>query len=539
MNDLVPIVRINKKNEWWVEHLWIVKVSENVTIGISLQLNIKTHNIEVTGIHLNKEFITKSRTLIPPHNCHCLDAFMSLYDDLKIGDIDEDKNTNKQLKRHLTQYKSNYYKLKKLVTEIANTPPNTSIDAVRMKATQLLNSITSPVSDRHTVATISPQTTTSNKAFQFQGNQLQICSHTPISQQPNDSSINRFSMGALSLPLPCMSINSQTTTQLSHLLCTGSQLPYSMSYNMNSPITIPVQLLQQASVMSGQFPSPTLTPNSMNIPYSHVPFILKNNKKHVYIGKDLTNKYFTEIKQLFGNTKELFYYLGHSIMMQINDRFARIYFGNLVIVNCDLCDKLGNDLYVIMQPYNNETNKNKYDWQVVQLCDVKQIAHVYHISKDQLPFSSRKLQMFQIKLNIHCNINITHSDINRINFKSIKPIKSKLYKGLNNKQRKIINCSQVQIRTWIITALNNIMPIPIIRIKDQKHWIESVIICMIPRENVNFGVSFVVNDNNVIEATCIFLDKMDIVNQNKLIGQTIVCEVLDKFVSGIAKMTIT
>eukprot|EP01084_Bolivina_argentea_P038216 70660_1 len=549
MNHLVAIVRINKKYEWWIEHLWIVKIEDNVTIGISLQLNAKTHKIDVTGIHLNKDFIIKSHTLIPPHNynCNCLNGFISFYDDLTIGDIDEDKNTNRQLKRHLNQYKSNYYKLKQFIQHTANIPANTSVDSVKRAATQLLDSITSPVSDQQTVAVALPQHTQIHSpasAFQFQSNQMPIATHTPIltctpaSQQPNDPSINPLTitctptMTSLSLPstITCTPINNQT--YLPNLLYT--QMPYAVSY---SPIQIPGLFNQMP------FSSPTLSANK----FAHVPFRLQN-RKPIYIGKDITNKYLKEITQSFkfNNTKELFYYLHHSIMMQINDGFAQMFFNNpdLVVVNCDLYHTFGYDLYVIIQRYSSNINnigvhKDKYDWQVVELCDIKNIYYKYHINNDQLSLSSRKSQIFMRKLNLHKYIKITHSDINRINFKSIKAIKSKSYKFLN-KEKKIINCSLLEIRTWIITALdNNVMAIPIVRIKEHKHWIESVIICTIPRENINFGVSFVCNENNnLIEATCIFLDKNDIVNQNRLTGQIIICNALDRFVSGIGKMTI-
>eukprot|EP01084_Bolivina_argentea_P210193 357857_1 len=74
---LIPIVRINKYNQYWIEYIWVVKITGSINIAISLYFNCMENRIEIAGIHLNKEYIIKSHELIPFHNCDCLDNFVS------------------------------------------------------------------------------------------------------------------------------------------------------------------------------------------------------------------------------------------------------------------------------------------------------------------------------------------------------------------------------------------------------------------------------------------------------------------------------
>eukprot|EP01084_Bolivina_argentea_P026788 49819_1 len=95
-STLIPIIMFNC-NGFRREYLQIVTISDGIDIGVSY---VCDQNVfKATGIHLNKENILRQHQLADPHhNCHCLDGFESMIDDLHIGNPDDDKNRVKDLR---------------------------------------------------------------------------------------------------------------------------------------------------------------------------------------------------------------------------------------------------------------------------------------------------------------------------------------------------------------------------------------------------------------------------------------------------------
>eukprot|EP01084_Bolivina_argentea_P186334 321218_1 len=77
-NTLIPILMFNSNTDkCYIDYVWIVKLPKvDINIGISLNYNHKTKNIEPTAIHLDKQSILRQHKLAyPSHECHCLDNF--------------------------------------------------------------------------------------------------------------------------------------------------------------------------------------------------------------------------------------------------------------------------------------------------------------------------------------------------------------------------------------------------------------------------------------------------------------------------------
>eukprot|EP01083_Nonionella_stella_P224594 799341_1 len=103
IKPLVPIIMFASDEERYrVEFVQIVRIREDSDIGISYFYNHRKNTIQPTGIHLNKNNILYQHQLTDPHHdCHCLDEFRSIIDDLHIGNPDEDKNRCKDLQKRL------------------------------------------------------------------------------------------------------------------------------------------------------------------------------------------------------------------------------------------------------------------------------------------------------------------------------------------------------------------------------------------------------------------------------------------------------
>eukprot|EP01083_Nonionella_stella_P240518 840732_1 len=96
---LIPVIMFNC-NGYRVEYIQIVRIRNDSDIGISYVYNPNKNCIKATGIHLNRENILHQHQLADPyHDCHCLDSFQSIIDDLHIGNPDDDKNRVKDLQK--------------------------------------------------------------------------------------------------------------------------------------------------------------------------------------------------------------------------------------------------------------------------------------------------------------------------------------------------------------------------------------------------------------------------------------------------------
>merc|ERR1719229_840048 len=107
-NILIPIIMFNKHdNTHWVEHILVIRIEESVDIGISLRFNNDNNKIEISGIHLDEEYIKNAHQFaLPQHinECKCLDHWQSNITDLKIlGNLDDDEN---KIKNYEQRYKT-------------------------------------------------------------------------------------------------------------------------------------------------------------------------------------------------------------------------------------------------------------------------------------------------------------------------------------------------------------------------------------------------------------------------------------------------
>eukprot|EP01084_Bolivina_argentea_P153763 268081_1 len=104
--QLIPILMFNN-HKHWVEYIFIVNIQKNISIGISLQRNAQ-NALKITGIHLDKEIIFEQHELVSPHNCHCLDGFVSIIHDIRVG------NPN-ALADQMKNYKQRYETFKQFI----------------------------------------------------------------------------------------------------------------------------------------------------------------------------------------------------------------------------------------------------------------------------------------------------------------------------------------------------------------------------------------------------------------------------------------
>ena len=89
--ELIPILMFNiDLNTYWIEHIWIINIDTNISIGVSFKYQPSTMSVTVSGIHLDKDYLQIQHELVlPDHDCHCFDGFNSHISDLKIGNPDD------------------------------------------------------------------------------------------------------------------------------------------------------------------------------------------------------------------------------------------------------------------------------------------------------------------------------------------------------------------------------------------------------------------------------------------------------------------
>eukprot|EP01083_Nonionella_stella_P181229 648359_1 len=556
LNDLrlIPIVRINSKSHYWVEHIWMVRIEENITIGIALQYDSRMKKVRVSGIHLNKDYLCKAHQLIAsPHDCHCLDSFQTFYDDLTIGDMDLHKD-NLRLKKQITELQDQYDEITELhqqydtdraqMTSLCQFIQNVShslSEADRHKATSLLQVSTSvvgssvaalaesdhdekySVSDMYRESVIQPAYVRSDP---FNGDLV----HVPYQQShPTALQIPTTSLGHSSIPpvytgfpmaqpIPNVSYGSLSYVNTSALSLAQSSI--SIGYTPSVPI----------SQLSGASPNPTI---------SREPFAPKNGINSIFIPKSLTERYVSLTNASFKDPKMLYYYLKQTIALQINDGFADLYtdhndaFRVEAMVCCDLLHKQsGEPLYTIIVPSDASS---KFEWKMISL------SHFPNTS--QLPPSSRNGATFKRQLQQHTFImKAITKCVHNIKFRNKRQVKRQCRTKCRNGTKQVITMSEKRIKQCVIQSVvhRKMGPIPIIKIKKGKHWIEWVVICEIESKQIHFGVSFKYDPNcKKVDATSIFLDGSEIERQYQLIYPANRCHFdFETFVSGIGQMII-
>eukprot|EP01083_Nonionella_stella_P125490 379589_1 len=113
VKPLIPIIMFaTADNGYRVEYIQFVSIREDSDIGISYVYNHRKNTIQPSGIHLNKNNILHQHQLADPHHdCHCLDEFRSIIDDLHIGNPDQHLNQCKDLQNRLTMKQSHDLRL--------------------------------------------------------------------------------------------------------------------------------------------------------------------------------------------------------------------------------------------------------------------------------------------------------------------------------------------------------------------------------------------------------------------------------------------
>eukprot|EP01084_Bolivina_argentea_P106699 190881_1 len=109
---LIPIAMFNK-TDYWIEHILIVRLQDNIDIGISFMYNETfENNMRVNGIHLDKQYIKSQHMLVNPnHDCHCLDGFNSCITRLQIGSV-SDMKSDAELNQNDDDYNDVLYRFK-------------------------------------------------------------------------------------------------------------------------------------------------------------------------------------------------------------------------------------------------------------------------------------------------------------------------------------------------------------------------------------------------------------------------------------------
>eukprot|EP01083_Nonionella_stella_P094361 264697_1 len=272
-----------------------------------------------------------------------------------------------------------------------------------------------------------------------------------------------------------------------------------------------------------------------------VPFAPKGGINSIFI-PTLTQQCIAATNAIFDDFKMLYYYLKHTIALQINDGFATVYPDRLVIVCCDLFYKHSDEqLYGIIVP-NDESNG--IEWKMISLCTFNVLSSspsFADIIKSELPPSSRGKATFKTQLKQQRLImNRITNCVDNIKFRNIRPVKSKSRtKCKNNSTKQKVRMSENQMKQCILHSVHRkISPIPIIKSKKDKHWIEWVVICEIEPKHIHFGVSFRYDPTcKKVDATSIFFDGLEIERQNQLVHPGYPCDFDFKtFVSGIGEL---
>eukprot|EP01084_Bolivina_argentea_P086923 157066_1 len=145
---LIPILMFNLlSNGYRLEYVNIVHVRDNNSIGISYVCNNRLDDIQVAGIHLNKENLINQHLLaVNCNNCHCFDTFNSNIDELRIGNPDVDKNRCKDLKKKNEDLKQDkqilQYEIKRLENMFAESQKG--LQHWKRSYTNIINAITPP-----------------------------------------------------------------------------------------------------------------------------------------------------------------------------------------------------------------------------------------------------------------------------------------------------------------------------------------------------------------------------------------------------------
>eukprot|EP01084_Bolivina_argentea_P144315 253235_1 len=112
---LVPIVRFNKKNNYFYEVAWIAQIGKDINIGISFKLNPKGKSVFPyipSAIYL--DIRDQHKLVLDKHNCKCLANFKSIIDRLQIGKSDVSREYQSKMNRQMNEHKNEMNEYMKL-----------------------------------------------------------------------------------------------------------------------------------------------------------------------------------------------------------------------------------------------------------------------------------------------------------------------------------------------------------------------------------------------------------------------------------------
>ena len=125
---LIPIVMFNN-DKHWVEYILILRINNEpcIDIGLSLRFDIENNKIICTGIHIDKQLLYQQHLLIANHlnennECKCFDEWVSIINDLHIGNPDDMEN---QMKHYKAQYEQSTLLVQQLMEEKDNNISST------------------------------------------------------------------------------------------------------------------------------------------------------------------------------------------------------------------------------------------------------------------------------------------------------------------------------------------------------------------------------------------------------------------------------
>ena len=290
-------------------------------------------------------------------------------------------------------------------------------------------------------------------------------------------------------------------------------------------------------------------------------FIPENGHRarlNIYISQDMTRDLLKRIRNTFKDASTLYYYLDYSTALQINDKqpwkirvdmltetgssemdsasvAEHTTYREIVIINFDLIDnKTGHNLYGIVVR-NEECKDGKYEWKLLAFMDKFEIFNRYKVVDIQLPQSSRQQPNFTRQL--QSKPMISDEDIDRINVTNLAQHKTSRRNRRNSRSGLDItpqNFKQlIKNKLKELANANKDELIPTMKIKDNRHWIEWILIIdhiddgkhetfdedsVVMVRRASFGISFKYDDNHKIVATSICFDRKDIENKYKLTG---------------------
>eukprot|EP01084_Bolivina_argentea_P107035 191413_1 len=114
MTKLIPILMFGADSHW-IEYVLMVRIDRDIgDIGVSLRYDKDTHEVRITGIHLDKQMIHEQHELLDPHHeCHCLDGYQLSIHDIHVGNPDD-------LVNQVKDYKGRYNAFKQLIYKFVN-----------------------------------------------------------------------------------------------------------------------------------------------------------------------------------------------------------------------------------------------------------------------------------------------------------------------------------------------------------------------------------------------------------------------------------